>query len=117
MGEESYYVKNKDLLDEIIKYKSTFKIDKDGNKIPGTGKMSDTLGQMIVKIVNGLSQKPNFYGYTFKDDMRSEALLTVLKYLHNFNEEKSSNPFAYITQIAFNSYRRLYNKAKKTFKD
>lgn len=75
--------------------------------------MSDTLTKMIMRIAEGVSQRPNFFAYTYKDDMRCEALLTVLKYLHNFNEEKSQNPFAYITQIIYNSFRMYINKQKK----
>jgi hypothetical protein len=83
----NYYVKNKDLLIEI-------------EKLQETNVFSDTLGRYIIRIVNGLSHRPNFSGYTYIEDMKSEAHVAIIKGLRNFNLEKSSNPFAYITQIA-----------------
>lgn len=68
---------------------------------------------MIVKIATGLSQKPNFSGYTWVEDMRAEAILTVVKYLRNFNPEKSSNPFAYVTTICTNAFRGYIMKQRK----
>ncbi len=89
--EETYYVKNSDLLAEIVQ----FKID---------GRASENLGRMIMMIAENLSSKGSFSGYTWKKDMVSEAVLTCLKYIKNFDETKSSNAFAYITQICKNSF-------------
>jgi hypothetical protein len=83
----NYYVKNKDLIIEIEKLKST-------------NVFSDTLGKYIIQIVNGLSHRPNFNGYTYLEDMKSDAHVAIIKGLRNFDLEKSNNPFAYITQIA-----------------
>lgn len=111
--QQSFYVKNKDLLVEIVKYRSTFKVDEEGKLIPGTGKMSDELGKMIIQIANGLAQKPNYSGYTWLEDMKGEAVLTCIKYLRNFNPEKSQNPFAYITTICSNAFIAYITKQKK----
>jgi len=89
--EDTYYVKNSDLLAEIVQ----FKID---------GRASENLGRMIMMIAENLSSKGSFSGYTWKKDMVSEAVLTCLKYIKNFDETKSSNAFAYITQICKNSF-------------
>lgn len=96
----TYYVKNVDLLVEIEKWQSS-------------GKMSNELGRMIQKIAEGLSRKPNWSGYTWIQDMRAESVLTVIKYLKNFNPAKSKNPFAYISTIITNSYIGYLNTAKK----
>ena len=96
----SYYVRNADLLIEIANWQAT-------------KKMSNELGRMIQKIAEGLSRKPNWAGYTWIQDMRAEAVLTVIKYLYNFNIEKSKNPFAYISTIVTNSYIGYLNTAKK----
>ena len=96
----SYYVKNADLLIEIEKWKKS-------------GKMSNTLGGMIQKIAHGIARKPNWSGYTWITDMEAEAVLTVLKYLRNFDVTKSNNPFAYITTIVTNAYVGYINTTKK----
>lgn len=91
MGKNNY-ISNDDLLSEIIKYKES--------KI-----FSEDLGKMLLSIANNLSTKGNFVGYTWRQDMCSDALLTCIKYLNNFDPTKSTNAFAYITQICSNSFK------------
>jgi len=99
-GEGTYYVKNSDLLAEIVQLKIT-------------GRASENFGKMLMMIAENLSSKGSFSGYTWKKDMQSEAVLTCLKYIKNFDETRSSNAFAYITQIcknAFLTYIKSQNK-------
>ena len=39
--------------------------------------------------------------------------VTNLQYIHNFNPEKSKNPFAYFTQIIYYAFLRRIQKEKK----
>ena len=75
--------------------------------------MSETLGAMILRISKGLASKGNYSGYTWVEDMIAEGNLTVCKYLHNFDPEKSNNPFAYITQICNHSFKNYIKNQKK----
>jgi len=107
----NYYVNNKMLMEEIIKYKKEYDEYENGNRdLPG---VSNELGEMIQSIANNLSNKGSFSGYSYKEDFISEAILTCLKYLKNFDPEKSNNPFAYITQICKNSFINFIKKQKK----
>jgi DNA-directed RNA polymerase specialized sigma subunit len=108
-----YYVLNEDLIEEIKNFKKTCKYDKKGKYIQGSGKMNDKLGSMIVKIADGLAKKPNFNGYTWVDDMKSSAILTVIKYLHNFDPKKSKNPFGYVSMICYNAFIQYIQYSKK----
>ena len=99
----NYYVKNKDLIIEIERLKET-------------NVFSDQLGKYILQIVNGLSHRPNFNGYTYLEDMKSDAHVAIIKGLRNFNLEKSNNPFAYITQIAWNAFIAFIGNEKKKSK-
>jgi hypothetical protein len=90
------YINNNDLLAEVILFKST-------------GVMSENLGKMLLTLANNYSSKGNFVGYTWRGDMVAEAVLTCVKYLKNFNPERSSNVFSYVTQICKNSFK-LYIK-------
>ena len=108
-----YYVLNKDLIPEIIKFKKTCKYDENEKYIMGSGKISQELGKMIWLIANGMSKKSNFYGYTWREDMVGSAILTVCKYLHNFNLEKSQNPFAYISTITTRAFLQYIAYSKK----
>ena len=60
-----------------------------------------------------MATKPNFANYTFKDDMISDGIENCVSYIHNFNPEKSSNPFAYFTQIIYYAFLRRIQKEKK----
>ena len=109
-----YYVKNTDLLEEIRIYKTTCKYDLEtGKYIKNSARMHDKLARMVMLIANGLGSKGNFSGYTWREDMVGEGILTVLKYLHNFNPEKSNNPFAYITQICSHAFKNYLKNQKK----
>jgi len=45
--------------------------------------------------------------------MISDGIENCLQYLHNFNPAKSSNPFAYFTQIIYFAFIRRIQKEKK----
>lgn len=106
MNKSGYYVKNKDLIVEVIKFKED-------------GAASEELGRMLLDIATKLSTKGSFIGYTWRQDMISEAVLTCIKYLKNFNPEKSNNPFSYVTQICKNSFIAYIKKQRnhKKIKD
>lgn len=97
---KKYYVTNKELLVEIKTY-----LEEDV--------ITERLGKMILQIANGVASKPNFSGYTWREDMVSEGVLTVLKYMKNFDPEKSSNPFSYFTMIIYNAFIQYLNQQKK----
>jgi hypothetical protein len=66
-----------------------------------------------MKIAEGLSHKPNFINYTYRDEMIADGIENCLMYFHNFNPEKSNNPFAYFTQIIYYAFLRRIQKEKK----
>jgi DNA-directed RNA polymerase specialized sigma24 family protein len=45
--------------------------------------------------------------------MVADGIENCLQYLHNFNPEKSNNPFAYFTQIIYYAFLRRIAKEKK----
>ena len=51
------------------------------------------LGECFLKIATHLSYKPNFVNYMFRDDMISDGIENCVQYIHNFDPEKSKNPF------------------------
>jgi hypothetical protein len=106
-----HYVNNKDFLDAMIKYKEQLEI----SKIQGTPKppVPHYIGECFLKIANHLSYKPNFVNYMFKEDMISDGIENCLQYIHNFNPEKSQNPFAYFTQIIHYAFLRRIQREKR----
>jgi DNA-directed RNA polymerase specialized sigma24 family protein len=49
----------------------------------------------------------------FRDDMISDGIENCVQYIHNFNPERSQNPFAYFTQIIHYAFLRRIQKEKK----
>ena len=66
-----------------------------------------------MKIANRLSYRPNFINYTYREEMICDGIENCLQYVHNFNPEKSDNPFAYFTQIIYYAFLRRIQKEKK----
>lgn len=105
------YVDNKKLYAEMVEYRKNL-LENNANKLPRP-KISEYIGECIYLIANRLATKPNFAGYTYKDDMIGDGIENCIMYLHNFDPAKSSNPFAYFTQIIYFAFLRRINKEKK----
>ena len=106
-----HYVNNKELLEALIVYRGKVAEAKEN----GTTKprITNYLGECFLKIATHLSYKPNFVNYMFRDDMISDGIENCVQYIHNFDPEKSRNPFAYFTQIIHYAFLRRIQKEKK----
>ena len=108
---KAHYVDNAKFLEEMIEYKRQYHISKSNDEeLPI---ISEYLGSVFLKIAQRLSFRPNFINYAFKNDMISDGIENCLHYIHNFNPDKSSNPFAYFTQIIYYAFIRRIQKEKK----
>lgn len=84
-------------------------------------KITEYLGECILKICTRLTYSPCFYNYTWKDTMTTNALENCIKYFDRFNKDaiskrtgkKTAGPFAYFTSIAFSAFIRTINLEKK----
>ena len=106
-----HYVNNKDFLEAVIAHKTACEEARArGKQIPV---IPDYIGQCIWHIANRLSSRPNFSGYAFREDMVMDGVENCLKYIEKFNPEKSTNPFAYFTQIIWFAFLQRIAKEKK----
>ena len=106
-----HYVNNKELLEALIVYREKVAIAKEKD-LPKP-RITNYLGSCFLKIATHLSYKPNFVNYMFRDDMISAGIENCVQYIHNFDPEKSRNPFAYFTQIIHYAFLRRIQKEKK----
>ena len=106
-----HYVNNKQLLEALIVYREKVAHAKE-NDLPKP-RITNYLGECFLKIATHLSYKPNFVNYMFRDDMISDGIENCVQYIHNFDPEKSMNPFAYFTQIIHYAFLRRIQKEKK----
>lgn len=105
------YINNEHFLEAMIEYKEKISdAEKENKEIPP---VPDYVGECFLLIAQRLSFRPNFINYAFKDDMISDGIENCLQYVNNFNPEKSTNPFAYFTQIIYWAFVRRIQKEKK----
>jgi DNA-directed RNA polymerase specialized sigma24 family protein len=107
----NYYVDNASLLKALVAWQAQIK-ENEKLKLPRP-QLPDYVAECMVKMATRLSQKAGFVNYTYREDMCGDALESCLRYVHNFNAEKSSNAFAYITQIIHNAFIRRIQKEQK----
>ena len=106
-----HYVNNKQFLEALINYRAKCQRAEDaGEPRPVIPRY---IGECFLKIANHLSYKPNFVNYMFREDMISDGIENCVQYIKNFNPEKSSNPFAYFTQIIHYAFLRRIQKEKR----
>ncbi len=96
------YIKNEEMMPLIFEYRRS-------------GLCSEDLGKALLTIATNYANKGNFHGYTWKEDMISEAVLTCIRYMHNFDPMRfeKPNPFAYFTSIIRNAFLNYIRKQKK----
>jgi DNA-directed RNA polymerase specialized sigma24 family protein len=108
-----HYVNNRTLFGVLIRYKN--EVNEASEKGLDPPKIPDYVGLAIYQICNKLVIRPNFSGYTiqYKQEMISDALVDCVAAINNFDPERTNNPFAYFTQIAWNACVRRIQKEKK----
>jgi len=105
------YVNNKELYEHIVKYcEKRDKAIAEGRDKPV---IDDYIASAIMKIAVHLSFRPNFIGYSYKQDMIGDAIENCLIYFDSFDPKKSKNAFSYITQICWSSFLRRLKIEKK----
>lgn len=77
------------------------------------GKMTNKLAHMFIKLCDRYATRANWRGYTYNDEMKGQALLQLSQIGLQFDESKSSNPFAYYTSVVVNSFTRVLNTEKR----
>ena len=109
---KQHYVDNEKFLVVMTEYRNAYL---DGKELGEIQKpiIPDYAGECFLKIAERLSHRPNFINYAFREEMVSDGIENCVMYASNFNPEKSSNPFAYFTQITYYAFLRRIEKEKK----
>ncbi|MCX8008342.1 MAG: hypothetical protein N3A54_01420 [Patescibacteria group bacterium] len=106
---KKHYVNNEDFLKKLKAFRS--------NKKKGlVSRIPDEIAEIIHSIAVSLARSPKFNGYTYKEEMISDAVLNCLEKIDNFSPRKSNNPFAYFTQIIYFAFiRRIKGENKHSY--
>lgn len=109
-----HYINNKKMYEEFCKYKERVqKAKEEGKELP---RIPEYIGECFYKIATRLSTKYRFVNYTYRDEMISDAIENCVMVVNGFDPAKSSNPFAYFTQVIRNAFfRRIMKEKKQTY--
>jgi len=106
------YIDNKKFFEALMEYKLAKEVapPEDQPQIP------EYIGECLLAIARKFSNLGSFKSYSYREELISDAVENCLLYLHNFNPEKSTNPFAYFTQITkWAFFRRIAKEKKQTY--
>jgi len=111
MNKQKHYINNEDFLKALVAYKeSCIEAEKNGKPKPN---IPNYIGECWMKIAEGLSHKPNFINYPFREEMVADGIENCLMYFNNFDPNVSKKSFAYFTQIIYYAFLRRIQKEKK----
>jgi DNA-directed RNA polymerase specialized sigma24 family protein len=106
-----HYVDNKQLYQVLLDYKHARLAAEKKKSTPPP--IPEYVGECLLQIANRLSYKPNFANYMFREEMVGDGIENCINYLNNFDPEKSTNPFAYFTQIIYYAFLRRIDREKR----
>jgi len=114
--DKPHYVNNRDFSYAVVDYVREC-ADATNNDVKHPV-VTDYIATCFMKICEGLSHKPNFVRYTYRDEMVMDGVENCLKAIHNYNIDAATrtgkpNAFSYFTQIAYFAFIRRITKEKK----
>ena len=114
--DKPHYVNNRQFSYAVVDYVTEAQEAKEkGEKNPI---VTDYIATCFMKICEGLSHKPNFVRYTYRDEMVMDGVENCLKAIYNYRIDTATrtgkpNAFSYFTQIAYFAFIRRIVKEKK----
>lgn len=114
MRKTTKYISNKKLYQAMIEHNR--KLNESIQNNVDKPQISNYIAECIMLICNNLSKKPNFSGYTYIQEMILDGMIDCIAAVDNFDPDKTNNPFAYFTQIAWNAFvRRIHKEKRQTY--
>jgi len=114
--EKPHYVNNKEFSQAVMDYAVEAHTAREKNiEVP---KVTDYIAKCFIRIAEGLSHRPNFVRYTYREEMVMDAVENCLRAIGNYNIETATrtgkpNAFSYFTQICYFAFIRRITKEKK----
>ena len=114
--DKPHYVNNRDFSYAVVDYVKAANDAKANDKKNPV--VPDYIALCFMKICEGLSHKPNFVRYTYRDEMVMDGVENCLKAIYNYNIDTATrtgkpNAVSYFTQIAYFAFIRRIVKEKK----
>jgi hypothetical protein len=113
---KEHYVNNKEFSQSVVDYVNLAEAAR--AKDESEPIITNYIGECFLKIAEGLSHKPNFISYTYREEMVMDAVENCIKAIMNYDINKATrtglpNAFAYFTQISYYAFLRRIAKEKR----
>jgi hypothetical protein len=114
--EKPHYVNNRDFSEAVYDYAKEALAARESNIDAPI--VTNYIAECFIKIAEGLSHRPNFVRYTYREEMVMDAVENCLRAISNYNIEAATrtgkpNAFSYFTQICYFAFIRRITKEKK----
>jgi hypothetical protein len=114
--DKPHYVNNKEFSLAVVDYVNSVKEAQE--KETNIPVVPDYVAKCFLSIAEGLSHRPNFIRYTYREEMVMDAVENCLKAVKNYDISTKTrtgtpNAFSYFTQICFYAFIRRIQKEKK----
>lgn len=108
---KAHYVDNKLFYAALVERKR--QVEEANAKGEEPPRVSEYIGQCISFIAHKFSNHRWFNGYSYKDELVSDAILVCMEKIDKFDPEITSNPFAYFTQISYREFQKRLEAERK----
>lgn len=110
------YLSNERLIEEIRLSQEIFakkKARSNSGDVKPSECLTGPLIQMMTLLVDKVARNPRWSRYSFLDDMKGEARISMIQHGLKFDIEKSQNAFGYYTQIVWHTFMTFVEKERK----
>jgi hypothetical protein len=111
---KNHYIDNARFLKELSIHLKEYKRAKRlGEELP---RCPEYIGKCFKDIADGIGKLKSYAGYSFLEEMKSDAIINCLEYYHNFDPKNYNNPFGYFSQyVRWAFHRRIAYEQKKQY--
>jgi hypothetical protein len=107
--------------DHLTGILSAWKGEYDAAKAAGepNPRLPEAVGEAILDMAESMGKRHNFSGYSYLDEMKSDAVIHCVKYIHNFNpavkseKKQKTSAFGYINMIIWRSFTNRIKGEKR----
>ena len=75
--------------------------------------MTDALGKCVILLAQNYCRKGSLHNYTYRSDLENFAIMEVARVWNRYDETRSANAFAFLTQVIKNAVRQELNKERR----
>jgi hypothetical protein len=111
-----HYVANADFSKAVVEYTILVRAARDLKK--DEPRITNYIGECFMRISKGLSRRPNFANYSYRDEMMMDGVENCVRAIMNFDPNVATrtgsvNAFSYFTQICYFAFLRRLEREKK----